>query len=151
MSDTWFVAIPADPRFVPSPEQAAAAEATLRALVGDAEEIEVDRSDAVVFRDCGANFWACTCPRCGADLTDSVAALLDDDFDGDGFALDPHPMPCCGAEVPPHELIFEMPQGFSRFALSARNPERWPGEDEPGVAALAAALGGGAVLIHRRV
>jgi len=41
---------------------------------------------------------------------------------GDGFKLAPYPTPCCGVRCTLHELVYEWPQGFGRFALDAMNP-----------------------------
>ena len=48
---------------------------------------------------------------------------MDDDYTkGKGFKLASYPTPCCGGQCTLHELIYEWPQGFGRFALEARNP-----------------------------
>jgi len=40
----------------------------------------------------------------------------------DGFKLASYAMPCCKSPASLHELRYEWPQGFSRFALEAMNP-----------------------------
>jgi hypothetical protein len=39
-------------------------------------------------------------------------------------------MPCCGVSNTLHELVYEWPQGFGRFALEAMNPNIGILEDE---------------------
>jgi hypothetical protein len=46
---------------------------------------------------------------------------MDDDYE-DGFRLDKYATPCCGKAHTLHELTYEWPQGFGRFALNAMNP-----------------------------
>jgi len=46
---------------------------------------------------------------------------MDEDY-GDGFKLASYSTPCCGARCTLHELVYEWPQGFGRFALDAMNP-----------------------------
>jgi hypothetical protein len=46
---------------------------------------------------------------------------MDEDYD-DGFKLATYAMPCCAARCTLHELVYEWPQGFGRFALQAMNP-----------------------------
>jgi hypothetical protein len=151
VSDYYLVVIPRDPTFLPTPQLATAAVTALRRLVSGADQIEIHESNHVEYRDCGQNFESVTCPSCGGDLTDHFADLMDNDFDGHGFALGRAKLPCCGAECALNELAFEMPQGFSRFAVAARNPRATPGAHAPVPADLAQALGGSAIVIHRRV
>jgi hypothetical protein len=48
---------------------------------------------------------------------------MDEDYDYDnGFRLGKHSTPCCNALYTLHDLVYEWPQGFGRFALEARNP-----------------------------
>jgi hypothetical protein len=38
-----------------------------------------------------------------------------------GFRLEPIPLPCCKHRDTLDGLVYEMPQGFSRYALGVRN------------------------------
>ena len=46
---------------------------------------------------------------------------MDEDY-REGFKLTSYSTPCCGAKVTLHELDYEWPQGFGRFALDVMNP-----------------------------
>jgi len=46
---------------------------------------------------------------------------MDDDFDS-GFKLAHYKMPCCNAEHALDQLIYDWPQGFSKFAFDLMNP-----------------------------
>jgi len=42
---------------------------------------------------------------------------------GDGFKLATYATPCCGKKHTLHELVYDWPQGFARFAVDAMNPD----------------------------
>ncbi len=44
-----------------------------------------------------------------------------DDSEGGGFRLQPLVTPCCHRSATLDDLLYDMPQGFSRYALSAMN------------------------------
>jgi len=122
MSDNWIALIPEDPRFVPDPANQRRARDRFAELTPEADKIEITVSEKVEFFDCGANFERICCPSCGAEIP--VAwwqDRMDDDF-GDGFKLAIYATTCCGARCTLHELVYEWPQGFGRFALEAMNP-----------------------------
>ena len=48
-------------------------------------------------------------------------AVRDASDDG-GFELRSWPMPCCGRHATLNELVYEWPQAFGRFALTAPDP-----------------------------
>jgi hypothetical protein len=114
--------IPLDPRFVPAPEAAAAALAILRAAVPEAQDLSSESDEHIVFHDCGEDLDAVRCPGCGAGIAIGTwYEWLNADYDGAGFRLEPLNMPCCGARRTLDDLTYEAPQGFSRYALSARD------------------------------
>lgn len=48
---------------------------------------------------------------------------MDEDSDGeDGFKLAAYAVPCCRKEYTLHDLAYDWPQAFGRFALDAMNP-----------------------------
>jgi hypothetical protein len=129
MSDNWIWLIPENPRFVPDAAKQRRARDRLAEIVPEADEIEMV-SEKVEFFDCGGNFERVCCPSCCSQI--SVAwwqARMDEDY-GDGFRLAKYAVPCCGANVALHELGYEWPQGFGRFALDAMNPNIAELEDE---------------------
>lgn len=122
MSDNWIALIPEDPTFVPDAASQHRARDRLFEIAPEADEIEIKVSEKVAFFDCGANFERVLCPSCRAEVP--VAwwqDRMDEDF-GDGFKLAKYVMPCCGTPSTLHELVYEWPQGFGRFALDAMNP-----------------------------
>lgn len=124
MSDHLRCFVPVDPRFVPAtPAQEAAVE-LLRKAWPDADEISVDASDEIVLHDCGENLERVRCPHCRRDLDMGVwQELVEDDASEDGgFYLRSRPMPCCGRRATLNELVYEWPQAFGRFALTATDP-----------------------------
>jgi hypothetical protein len=121
MSDHWLTLIPEGPYYIPDTERQARALARLAQIAPDARKIEITRSDHVQFFDCGTNFQRIRCPTCGAQVSvDWWLHRMDDDF-GDGFRWSRYVMPCCGESHTMHELDYEWPQGFGRFALEAMN------------------------------
>ena len=122
MSDNWIALIPEDPRFVPEAAKQRQAADRFAEIAPEADEIEIKVSEAVEFFDCGANFERILCPSCRAEVSFAWwQDRMDEDY-GDGFRLATYTTPCCGASCTLHELVYEWPQGFGRFALDAMNP-----------------------------
>jgi hypothetical protein len=122
MSDNWIALVPEDPKFVPDVANQAVAGARFAEIAPDADKIEIKVSETVQFFNCGANFERVRCPSCTSEVP--VAwwqERMDEDY-GEGFMLASYPTPCCGAKCTLHELVYEWPQGFGRFALDAMNP-----------------------------
>jgi hypothetical protein len=127
MSDNWIALVPENPRFVPKAAQQRRARDRFAEIAPDADEIET-----VQFFDCGANLERIRCPSCGSEISgDWWEERMDEDSDGeDGFKLASYAMPCCGKKHTLHELAYEWPQGFGRFALDAMNPNIGTLEDK---------------------
>jgi hypothetical protein len=122
MSDNWIALIPEDPRFVPDAAKQRRARDRFAEIAPAADEIEVKISEKVKFFDCGANFECILCPSCGAEVPIAWwQDRMDEDYD-DGFKLSAYATPCCGVNRTLHELVYEWPQGFGRFAIDAMNP-----------------------------
>jgi hypothetical protein len=121
MSDNWIALIPKDPRFVPDAAKRCQARDRFAEIAPEADEIEAAVSENVEFYDCGENFERVCCPSCGSEIMAWWKERMDEDYD-DGFKLATYAMPCCAARCTLHELVYEWPQGFGRFALQAMNP-----------------------------
>jgi len=122
MSDNWIALIPEDPRFVPEPARQSRARDRFAEIGPDADEITVQLTDTVQFFDCGANFERVLCPSCRSEIPISWwQERMGQDYDG-GFKLAAYPTPCCAARHTLHDLVYEWPEGFGRFALDAMNP-----------------------------
>jgi hypothetical protein len=122
MSDNRIALIPEDPRFVPDASRQLRARERFAEIAPEADEIEIKVSEKVEFFHCGANFERILCPSCGSEI--SVAwwqERMDEDY-GDGFKLASYATPCCATKCTLHQLSYEWPQGFGRFALDAMNP-----------------------------
>ena len=122
MSDNWITIIPEDPYFVPGAASQTAARNWLERLAPDAEEIDIKSSDKVEFFDCGANLERIACPCCFAIISPEWWLQRMEDDRNDGFKLLEYSTPCCGERRTLHELIYDRPQGFGRFALDVMNP-----------------------------
>jgi hypothetical protein len=122
MSDNWIAIVPEDPRFVPHAAKQRRARDRFAEIAPEADKIQIKVSEKVEFFDCGANFESICCPSCRAEISvEWWQDRMDEDY-GDGFKLAKYVAPCCGAKVTLHELDYEWPQGFGRFALDAMNP-----------------------------
>ena len=124
MSDNWIVLIPEDPRFVPSPESQELARQRFLEIAPEADEIRVQVEKNIAFFDCGGNFERILCPSCRAEISvEWWQGRMNQDYDKDnGFKLAEYATPCCGVAGTLHELVYEWPQGFGRFAVDAMNP-----------------------------
>jgi hypothetical protein len=123
MSDNWIIVIPENPEFVPDKATQQKAAGYLHSIAPKADEITSTVSDHIEFADCGGNFEGVSCPSCCAAIEIEVwQDWMDEDYDGEGFVLRSHVMPCCGTGHTVHELRYEAAQGFRRFEVSAMNP-----------------------------
>jgi len=122
MSDNWIALVPEDPRFIPDAVKQHLARDRFAEIAPEADEIEIRVSDNVEFFDCGANLKRICCPSCGAEISVEWWKDRMDEDQGDGYKLATYATPCCGAEHTMHDLVYEWPQGFGRFALDAMNP-----------------------------
>lgn len=123
MSDHITTFIPTDPRFGPSKKAQRAAAVLLKELAPNAEDVSSEVDDEVVFRDCGENFERVSCPQCRADIALDVwqAWMSEDCSEKGGFRLAAIVTPCCKAKTSLNELVYDWPQGFSRYSLKATN------------------------------
>lgn len=130
MSDNWIALVPEDPRFVPDPAKQLRARDRFAEIAPEADEIEIKLSETVEFFDCGANFERIRCPSCASEIAlPWWQHRMDEDY-GEGFNLATYATPCCRASCTLHELVYEWPQGFGRFALDAMNPNLGKLEDK---------------------
>lgn len=127
MSDNYLRLIPTDPIFIPTPAAQERARAFFVAAVSPADEIDMRVEDHVVFVDQGGLFDAVSCPSCGMRFDDTPTTLdwwsaaMDAAWAGRFVDLIAT-MPCCGVRLSLNDLLYDMPAGFARFILEARNP-----------------------------
>jgi hypothetical protein len=121
MSDNWIMLIPEDPTFIPVKAKQKLARARLAKIAPQADEIDNIVYDTIQFFDCAANFERIHCPSCQLEISnDWWLERMDADYDG-GFALAEIATPCCGAKCNLNQLVYDWPQRFGRYALSAKN------------------------------
>lgn len=122
MADNFIILVPEAPGHVPTDDQQAAAGKRMRELAPDASEITTETFDTVQFFDCGKNFKSATCPHCKTEIPQEWwEDQMEADYN-DGFKLASYDTPCCGKGTNLNQLVYDQPQGFSRFAVSATNP-----------------------------
>ncbi len=123
MSDNWIYLVPEDPRFVPHAAKQRRARERFVEIAPEADEIEIRVFEKVKFFDCGGNSERILCPSCRSEIPANWwRERMDADYSDDGFRLNSNATPCCGKECTLHELVYEWPEGFGRFALEAMNP-----------------------------
>jgi len=141
VSDDFVTLVPVDPHYVPNAEQVKDAEGLARSMFPQADGISPQRSDGIRLFDAGSNFESVTCAGCGAQIElDWWQKAMDADFNGAGFRLRPHVVPCCNQSYNLDQLNYDWPQAFGRFGFEFMNPNVGilPAE---AVAALETALG----------
>ena len=124
MSDHWIGIIPKNPKFVPSESAIAQAEAFMKQIAPEAEEISSEVSNRIRFRDCGANLESIRCPVCNAELSMDWWSEQMGDEDGwnEKFELPSLHLPCGHHVEALNDLSYYFDQGFSRYLLDTMNP-----------------------------
>lgn len=122
MSDDWLRLIPTNPEYVPDAVARRTARDLLASLVPEADEVTVEVSDAIQFYNAGANWGITLCPGCGDEVPTEWWQHAMDLAYVTGFCNLEAKLPCCNSTFSLNELRYDWPQGFARFALTARNP-----------------------------
>jgi hypothetical protein len=122
MSDNWIALIPDAPKFVPDVARLSRARDRFAEIAPDADEIEIKICEKVEFFDCGTNLEHIFCPSCQSKIPIAWwQERMMEDYNN-GFMLAKYATPCCNTFKTLHELIYDWPQGFGRFAIDAMNP-----------------------------
>ena len=126
MSDHFLVVIPAEPD-VQLPDSADDLRAALAELAGG-DESRVKDYGKLQFIDAGENFESVACPGCSAVIPlETWQDWMEADWHGEeGFHLHRHKTPCCGESTTLNRLVYNFPQGFAHWFVSARNANRGP-------------------------
>jgi hypothetical protein len=123
MSDNYVIVIPDLPNFVPNQINQSKGISYFRSIAPLETDIKTLVNNQIHFIDCGENFENIKCPFCSTNISiETWQSWMGMDFDGKGFILNWHKMPCCAANLTLHELNYSFPQGFARFQLIAMNP-----------------------------
>jgi hypothetical protein len=123
MSIECLCVIPQNPKYVPAEDSRSVALAALRDMLPAAESVEVFVHKDVRFIDSGTRFERVSCPLCKSELDqiwwgDAMNAAHKADFEDLRIKL-----PCCDASSTLNDLHYNMPSGFARFLLQAREPK----------------------------
>ena len=125
MSEYTIHLIPKDASYIPPAKaQKTLLEYVIQLDLGEEDIVSV-AFDHVRFQDCGANFSKISCPNCSADISvDRWQACMNRNFNGKEFDLKPFSTLCCNFVTNLNELIYDFPQGFSKYRLSIINPKK---------------------------
>ena len=121
MSDNWITFVSAEPDWIPSEEIAGQLEDIARSEFPEAEEVNLEFHDTIVFVDPGSNFEAVSCPNCKADLMEWWQDEMEAKSEIEFSRLD-CTVPCCGSSTTLNELTYDWPAAFGRFQLDVMNP-----------------------------
>jgi hypothetical protein len=131
MSDDVLQIIPTAPRWVPTRANGAAAVAALREMTPLAGEATARLSDEVELVDAGANFESIRCPLCGDQIDiEWWQSTMSDAFEASRFDDLSITTPCCSSPSSLNDLVYDWPQGFSRWRAEVFNPDRGPLSEE---------------------
>ena len=122
MSVEYLQLIPHDPIYIPPAQDQPIALEALSRLLLEAAEIQILVYDTVQFIDQGENWESLSCPLCGSRLAtgwwqDAMDEAYKTQFENLSITL-----PCCTRRTSLNNLDYQLPAGFARFVLSARNP-----------------------------
>ena len=149
MSDHALRLVPQELQFQPELAAALSAEALLRAIFPEAQQVQSKYFESVSFIDAGENWEGVRCSACGADAeswwSDSMSAAAEV-----GFSSLITKAPCCGTTVQLSELNYGWPVAFGRFALEVLNPNASSLTHEQ-LTQLSALLGAQVVMVHARI
>ena len=122
MSDNWLILIPTPPEYVPSKDARERAIALFRRIAPDGHEIEVELSKRPRLIGRGTNLERIICPSCQRELAIDWWSDWMSQEEELGCPLNPAALPCCGSVHSLADLVYDWPQGFSRFSIGAMNP-----------------------------
>ena len=120
-SETLYL-IPESPWHVTELFRQREAERCLALLVPLAQEVGSTVFERIEFVDCGA-YWQCIrCPACNSMIEDAwFKRAFDSAYEAE-FASLLVTTECCGTSTSFHELKYDLPMGYARYALEAREP-----------------------------
>lgn len=86
-----------------------------------AEDVSSELTPQVRFVDCGDNFEAVRCPRCGVDLGEWWTLAMEA-ANEQQFRKLMVTTPCCRSRLSLNDLSYSWQMGFARFKLTVLNP-----------------------------
>lgn len=118
MSDSFLIIIPADPYFIPEPESDENAVNLLKNLTPAGGAVQSFTAVNIEFIDCGENAGTVKCPACSQPVDIGWwHNTMGRDYSENGFMMNRYPLPCCGRQYSLNDLVYEMPQGFSKYQI----------------------------------
>jgi hypothetical protein len=122
MSVEYLQLIPEDPYYIPPTQAQSVAQEELFRLLPRAAEISMFVYDTAQFIDQGENFESVSCPFCSNDLRNWWRSAMNTAYKTlfENLSVT---LPCCHEQTSLNNLRYQMPAGFARFVLSARNPD----------------------------
>jgi hypothetical protein len=122
MSDNFMIILPENVNYVPNKLQYNHAKKIITEIASDADDIEFNIYDNIIFFDCGENFEQIICPSCSSEISiDWWQDRMGEDFQDNGFIMNKYLTPCCGETKTLQELNYIETQGFAKFAIEIRN------------------------------
>jgi hypothetical protein len=154
VSENWLRILPTDPAFAPRPQLTARFVDAVRAVVPDAEKIEIVSRDEIEFVDPGGNWEGVRCPRCAADYSLESRQWwqnrMDQSYEATHFADRRLDLPCCRVESDLADLNYVWNAGFAKWWVDCRNPGRGRLSQEE-LDALGVSLGHTVHIVYRHV
>ncbi len=125
MSDNYVIFISEDPNFQPTKSEDKEALKLANELNPDSEDINSEFFENSQFIDCGANLTSILCPHCKKEIDiEWWEERVSEDIEDDYFKLENYILPCCGKSGNLNNLVYNMPQGFSKYKLEIMNPNK---------------------------
>lgn len=123
MSEHFIALVPNDPHARPSRDKLERLKTTLAQICKTHDARIKDYGTRLQFIDCGKNFQYILCPDCKAQVDmEWWGKRMDHAWDDDdGFHMCGLEMPCCGATTRLDTLVYDPPQRFSTWFVSARD------------------------------
>lgn len=149
MSDTTIFLVPKYPNIPVEERKLRQLRDMVQVAYFNRAKVSVVASDTIQFFDAGGNFESMTCSHCGSPVEMAWwSERMGADYDGAGFRLGAHAMPCCQMKLALSDLTYNLAQAFGRSAVSI---DSFRGELLPGLVDKAEALlGMPIVVVHQR-
>lgn len=122
MSVNLLQLIPQQPAFRPGTNPIELAIQFLKTRLPKANEVYTRESFKIRFIDAGDNFESISCPLCAGKITGDWWSAAMDKAQKSAYTDLDIVVPCCNRKTTLNDLNYYFPQGFARFALTARNP-----------------------------
>ncbi len=117
MSDNTTKIIPKEANQIPHPSKVRECVQMLSTLLSLEKTPKVTEFDTLIFHDCGQNFENIICPNCNSKIDFDSWHEWMGIFTENPITLKSFTLPCCNTICDLNNLIYEEPQGFSKFVI----------------------------------